>query len=98
MPAERTIMLQVREVLRIPTMTTTRSDGWRPPVPIGDDHGGAEEGAASITMIHRGSAAICSSLAPSLTKIARKITGAHWSGPRFFGLQAKDKDRGGHHG
>jgi hypothetical protein len=23
---------------------------------------------------------------PSLTRIARKITGAHWSGPRFFGL------------
>jgi hypothetical protein len=23
---------------------------------------------------------------PSLTKIARKITGAHWSGPRYFGL------------
>ena len=23
----------------------------------------------------------------SLTKIAKKITGAHWSGPRFFGLQ-----------
>ncbi len=23
---------------------------------------------------------------PSLTSIARKITGAHWSGPRFFGL------------
>jgi hypothetical protein len=23
----------------------------------------------------------------SLTKIARKITGAHWSGPRFFGLR-----------
>ena len=22
----------------------------------------------------------------SLTRIARKITGAHWSGPRFFGL------------
>jgi hypothetical protein len=35
---------------------------------------------------------------PSLTKIARKITGAHWSGPRFFGLQAKHKDRRGHHG
>jgi hypothetical protein len=31
---------------------------------------------------------------PSLTKIAKKITGAHWSGPRFFALQAKD--RGGH--
>ena len=23
---------------------------------------------------------------PSLTKVARKITGAHWSGARFFGL------------
>jgi hypothetical protein len=23
---------------------------------------------------------------PSLTKVAKKITGAHWSGPRFFGL------------
>jgi len=23
---------------------------------------------------------------PSLTKVANKITGAHWSGPRFFGL------------
>jgi hypothetical protein len=23
---------------------------------------------------------------PSLTKIVRKITGTHWSGPRFFGL------------
>jgi hypothetical protein len=23
---------------------------------------------------------------PSLTKIAKKITGAHWSGPRFLGL------------
>jgi Protein of unknown function (DUF2924) len=22
----------------------------------------------------------------ALTKIAKKITGAHWSGPRFFGL------------
>jgi hypothetical protein len=25
---------------------------------------------------------------PSLTKIANKITGGHWSGPRFFGLTA----------
>jgi Protein of unknown function (DUF2924) len=25
---------------------------------------------------------------PSLTKIAKKITGAHWSGPRFFGIRA----------
>jgi len=25
----------------------------------------------------------------SLTQIARKITGTHWSGPRFFGLDAK---------
>ncbi len=28
---------------------------------------------------------------PSLTIIAKKITGAHWSGPRFFGLLAKGK-------
>ena len=28
---------------------------------------------------------------PSLTKIAKKITGAHWSGPRFFGLLPKGK-------
>lgn len=27
---------------------------------------------------------------PSLTKIAKKITGAHWSGPRFFGLARAD--------
>ena len=26
---------------------------------------------------------------PSLTKIAHAITGAHWSGPRFFGLTGK---------
>lgn len=25
----------------------------------------------------------------SLSEIARKVTGAHWSGPRFFGLDAK---------
>ncbi len=30
---------------------------------------------------------------PSLTKIARKITGAHWSGPRFFGLLAAGPER-----
>ena len=24
---------------------------------------------------------------PSLTEIAQRITGAHWSGPRFFGLR-----------
>jgi Protein of unknown function (DUF2924) len=28
---------------------------------------------------------------PSLTKIAKKITGAHWSGPRFFGLLTKNR-------
>jgi hypothetical protein len=28
----------------------------------------------------------------SLTKIAKKVTGAHWSGPRFFGLMAKGKE------
>ena len=37
---------------------------------------------------------------PSLTKIAKKITGAHWSGPRFFGLLAMGKhlSTGGDHG
>ena len=30
---------------------------------------------------------------PSLTKIAKKITGAHWSGPRFFGLPAAAEKR-----
>jgi Protein of unknown function (DUF2924) len=38
---------------------------------------------------------------PSLTRIARKITGAHWSGPRFFGLAAAGTERprnGGRHG
>jgi Protein of unknown function (DUF2924) len=32
---------------------------------------------------------------PSLTKIAQKITGAHWSGPRFFGLGAGRAGRSG---
>jgi Protein of unknown function (DUF2924) len=30
---------------------------------------------------------------PSLTRIAKKITGAHWSGPRFFGLPAVGAER-----
>ncbi len=30
---------------------------------------------------------------PSLSKIAKTITGAHWSGPRFFGLPATDRER-----
>jgi hypothetical protein len=30
---------------------------------------------------------------PSLTKIANKITGGHWSGPRFFGLPAAGAER-----
>ena len=28
---------------------------------------------------------------PSLTAIAKRITGTHWSGPRFFGLTPKRK-------
>jgi hypothetical protein len=31
---------------------------------------------------------------PSLTKIAHAITGAHWSGPRFFGLLRKHAANG----
>ncbi|MGE0774573.1 MAG: DUF2924 domain-containing protein [Sphingomonadaceae bacterium] len=30
----------------------------------------------------------------SLSQIAREITGAAWSGPRFFGLKAPEKHRG----
>src|ERR1700730_15456020 len=30
---------------------------------------------------------------PPLTKIAKRITGAHWSGPRFFGLLAAAAER-----
>ncbi len=39
-------------------------------------------------------------LYPSLTKIAKRITGTHWSGPRFFGLEAKamDQSTGGPNG
>jgi Protein of unknown function (DUF2924) len=35
---------------------------------------------------------------PSLTKIAQKITGAHWSGPHFFGLPAANGESPGHGG
>jgi Protein of unknown function (DUF2924) len=34
----------------------------------------------------------------SLTKIAKKITGAHWSGPRFFGLPKAPAERSGRGG
>jgi hypothetical protein len=32
----------------------------------------------------------------SLSEIARKITGTHWSGPAFFGLNRSTADRGRH--
>jgi hypothetical protein len=39
---------------------------------------------------------------PSLSMVAREITGAHWSGPRFFGLRlrqpAAPSDAGESHG
>jgi hypothetical protein len=35
---------------------------------------------------------------PSLTTIAKKITGAHWSGPRFFGLPVAGAERPSHGG
>jgi hypothetical protein len=35
---------------------------------------------------------------PSLTTIAKKITGAHWSGPRFFGLLVAGSERPSHGG
>ena len=30
---------------------------------------------------------------PSLTKVAKRITGAHWAGPRFFGLKSAAASR-----
>ena len=39
---------------------------------------------------------------PSLSMVAREITGAHWSGPRFFGLRQRPaggmSDPGERHG
>ena len=29
---------------------------------------------------------------PSLSAVAREITGARWSGPRFFGLKGRERD------
>jgi hypothetical protein len=29
----------------------------------------------------------------SLSEIARQVTGAHWSGPRFFGLKRRTTDK-----
>ena len=31
----------------------------------------------------------------SLSAVAKQITGAHWSGPRFFGLTSRSKNDGG---
>jgi hypothetical protein len=30
---------------------------------------------------------------PSLSAVAREITGTHWSGPRFFGIRGRQHDR-----
>src|SRR5947209_6772780 len=38
---------------------------------------------------------LAGTLYPSLTQIAHLITGAHWSGPRFFGLRRKPLSGGG---
>jgi len=35
---------------------------------------------------------------PSLSKIAVRITGAHWSGPRFFGIAKKPARAEAQHG
>ena len=34
---------------------------------------------------------------PSLSVIAREITGTRWSGPRFFGLREAARSRGPNH-
>jgi DNA invertase Pin-like site-specific DNA recombinase len=45
-------------------------------------------GRAHTVMVTEDGFEYAGSSYPSLTKIANKITGAHWSGPRFFGLRA----------
>jgi hypothetical protein len=44
-----------------------------------------------ITVVERGFA-YCGRRYRSLTEIAQAITGAHWSGPRFFGLKTARGD------
>jgi hypothetical protein len=43
-------------------------------------------GRSHVVEVIEGGFVYDSQLYRSLTAIARKITGAHWSGPRFFGL------------
>jgi hypothetical protein len=98
MPAERTIMRQLRTLAK-----TLRATGRVGPTPSLSLKPGARlvrewRGHTHTVTVTEDGFEYAGTNYPSLTKIARKITGAHWSGPRFFGLQAKDKDRGGHHG
>ncbi|MER8626106.1 DUF2924 domain-containing protein [Mesorhizobium sp. M1143] len=43
-------------------------------------------GKTHIVDVVEGGFVLEAKLYPSLSSVARKITGAHWSGPRFFGL------------
>lgn len=46
-------------------------------------------GVTHIVLVHADGFEWCGQRYRSLSLIARKITGAHWSGPRFFGLKRR---------
>lgn len=52
-------------------------------------------GVVHEVMVHDDGAEYRGARFASLTAVAREITGAHWSGPRFFGLKTRGKAGGG---
>lgn len=46
-------------------------------------------GQTHTVLVHADGVEWCGQRYSSLSVVAREITGAHWSGPRFFGLTAK---------
>ena len=52
------------------------------------------QGSVHEVVVHEDSVLYRGKSWPSLSAVAREITGARWSGPRFFGLKAKPDGRG----
>jgi hypothetical protein len=49
------------------------------------------KGQTHTVLVHAGGVEWRGKRYRSLSVVAREITGAHWSGPRFFGLDARSK-------
>jgi hypothetical protein len=49
-------------------------------------------GVTHMVLIHSDGIEWCGQRCRSLSLVARKITGARWSGPRFFGLRRRPRD------